>query len=95
MLSCPAGKTCTLNGVVINSGGALPWAADQGPTAITNFNGYSRNVRVIDCGATACTTITDPGMRLVTVSVTFQPMSTSATAAASKTVRVSMIIAER
>ncbi len=93
----PAGKTCTLNGVIVNSGAALPWAADQSSTAIANFNGYSRNVRVTDCAATPalCTTVSDAGMRLVTVSVTFQPMTTSSTAAAAKTVRVSMMIAQR
>ena len=70
---------------------------DQSSTAIANFNGYSRNVRVTDCAATPalCTTVSDAGMRLVTVSVTFQPMTTSSTAAAAKTVRVSMMIAQR
>jgi prepilin-type N-terminal cleavage/methylation domain-containing protein len=93
----PAGQTCTLNGVVVAAGGALPWAADQNSTAITNFNGYSRNVRVTDCGppGAGCTGIVDAGMRLVTVSVTFQPMTTSSTAAAAKTVTVSMVVAQR
>jgi len=92
-----AGKTCTLNGAVFGSGTALPWAADQGATAITNFNGYSRNVRIIDCAATpaVCSGVADAGMRLVTVSVRFQPMSTSSTAAAAKTLTVSMLVAQR
>jgi hypothetical protein len=34
-------------------------------------------------------------MRLVSVSVTYQPMSTSSTAAASRTVTLSMIFAQR
>jgi len=93
----PAGETCRLNGVVLNANAALPWAADQGPTAIPNFNGYSRNVRIVNCAAVpaACSNVADAGMRLVTVSVTFQPMTTSATAAPPKTVTVSMIVAER
>jgi prepilin-type N-terminal cleavage/methylation domain-containing protein len=92
----PAGQTCTLNGVVVAAGAALPWAADQNSTAITNFNGYSRNVRIADCGAGAgCTGIIDSGMRLVTVSVTFQPMTTGSTAAAAKTITVSMVISQR
>jgi prepilin-type N-terminal cleavage/methylation domain-containing protein len=92
----PAGQTCTLNGVVVAAGAALPWAADQNSTAITNFNGYSRNVRITDCGAGAgCTGIVDAGMRLVTVSVTFQPMTTSSTAAAAKTITVSMVVSQR
>ena len=92
----PAGQTCTLGATNIAAGGALPWAADQNSTAITNFNGYSRNVRIRDCSvAPGCTGITDAGMRLITVSVTFQPMTTSSTAAATKTVSVSMVVSQR
>jgi len=93
----PAGKTCTLDAVVINAGGALPWAADQNATAIANFNGYSRNVRIVDCGAGAgCGGIIDAALRQVTVSVTYTPgVSTSSTAASPKTVTVSMLIAQR
>jgi prepilin-type N-terminal cleavage/methylation domain-containing protein len=92
-----AGQTCTLGGTVVAAGGALQWAADQNSTAITNFNGYSRNVRIVDCSAVGSCfpLIGDPGMRRVIVSVTFQPMTTSSTAAATKTVTLSMIIAQR
>ena len=95
--SVPAGKTCTLNGVVLNANAPLPWAADQGSTVIQNFNGYSRNVRITNCAAipASCSNVGDAAMRLVAVSVTFQPMSTSNTAAAPKTITVSMIVAER
>src|SRR5215470_15783687 len=93
----PAGQTCTLGGPVIAAGAALPWAADQDSTAITNFNGYSRTIRVADCSAVGSCfpLIGDPGMRRVIVSVTFQPMTTSSTAAATKTVTLSMIVAQR
>ena len=91
----PVGKSCTLGAVNVAAGGALPWFADQNSTAITGFNGYSRTVRTTNCGATACAGITDSGMRLVTVAVTFQPLTSSTTAAATKTVTVSMIIAQR
>ena len=93
----PAGQTCTLNGVTVAAGGALAWAVDQNSTAITNFNGYSRNVRVSDCSVVgSCFPLVgDPGMRRVTVSVTFQPMTVSSTAAAAKTVTVTMVIAQR
>jgi prepilin-type N-terminal cleavage/methylation domain-containing protein len=92
------GKTCTLGGVVANPGQPVPWAADQGAAAIPNFNGYSRNVRITDCTAVgSCFAgIGDSAMRLVTVSVTYTPgVSTSSTAASPKTVRVSMLIAQR
>jgi Tfp pilus assembly protein PilV len=91
----PAGKSCTLGAVNVAAGGALTWFADQNSTAITGFNGYSRTVRTTDCGATACAGITDSAMRLVTVAVTFQPLTSTTTAAAAKTVSVSMIIAQR
>jgi len=95
--SVPGGKTCTLNGVVLGAGTALPWAADEAATAIPNFSGYSRSVRITDCTASPalCTGIADAAVRLVTVSVTFRPMATSSTAAAPKTVTVSMLVAER
>ena len=94
----PAGKTCTLGGVVINAGGALPWAADQDAAAIPNFRGYSRTVRITDCTAVgSCFAgIGDAGMRLVTVSVTYTPgVSVNSTAVSAKTVRVSMLVAQR
>ena len=93
----PAGKTCTLNGVTINAGGALPWAADESAAQITNFNGYSRVVRVTDCGAgVGCTGIIDPGMRQVTVFVTFNPgVSVNSAGASPRTVTVSMVVAQR
>ncbi len=93
----PAGQTCTLGATVIAAGGALPWAADQGSTAITNFGGYSRNVRITNCGTGGpCAGITDPAMRQVTVNVSFTPVQGSGAAgAASRTVSVSMVIAQR
>ena len=91
----PAGKSCTLGAVNVASGGALTWFADQSSTAITGFNGYSRTTRITDCGVTACAGITDSGMRVVTVAVTFQPLTSTTTAAAAKTVTVSMILAQR
>jgi hypothetical protein len=89
----PAGSTCTLGSAAVASGGVLPWLADQ--SAINGFPGYSRTVRVTNCGVTACAGITDAGLRQVSVAVTFTPMSTSSTAAASKTVTISMVIAQR
>jgi prepilin-type N-terminal cleavage/methylation domain-containing protein len=91
------GKSCTLNGATVNAGQPLPWAADENATQIANFNGYSRTVRVTDCGVgVGCTGIVDPDMRLVTVSVTFSPgVSVNSTAASARTVSVSMLIAKR
>jgi prepilin-type N-terminal cleavage/methylation domain-containing protein len=95
--SVPGGGSCTLGANVYNGGQALPWAADQNATQITNFNGYSRTVRITDCGlGGGCTGITDSGMRQVTVSVTYTPgLSVSSTAVTSKTITATMIIAQR
>lgn len=100
--SVPAGASCALGATNVAAGGALPWFADEGSAAITSpdgahhFNGYSRNIRITDCGvAPGCNGIVDPGMRRATVSVTFQPMTTGSVAAAAKTVTASMIIAQR
>lgn len=92
------GKTCTMGGVVMNPGQPLPWAVDQSATAIPNFRGYSRTVRITDCTAAgSCFPgLGDSAMRLVTVSVTYTPgVSTSSTAASPQTVTVSMLIAQR
>lgn len=92
------GKSCTLGGVVMNPGQPLPWAVDQNATQIPNFGGYSRTVRITDCTAVGSCfpLIGDGAMRLVTVSVTYTPgVSTTSTAVSPKTVRVSMLIAQR
>ena len=91
----PVGKSCTLGAVNVAATGALPWFADQNSTAIAGFSGYSRTVRITNCGVTPCAGITDSGMRLVAVAVTFQPLTSTTTAAAAKTISVSMIIAQR
>jgi prepilin-type N-terminal cleavage/methylation domain-containing protein len=98
----PAGGSCTLGGTNVAAGGALPWFANEGSTAITSpdgqrhFDGYSRNIRITSCGvAPGCNGIVDAGLRLATVSVTFQPMTTGSVAAATKTVTASMYIAQR
>ena len=91
----PAGKSCTLGAVNVAAGGALTWFADQNSTAIAGFNGYSRTVRITNCAVTACSGINDSAMRLVAVAVTFQPLTSTSTAAAAKTVTVSMYISQR
>ena len=79
----------------VAAGGALTWFADQNSTAIAGFNGYSRTVRITNCAVTACSGINDSAMRLVAVAVTFQPLTSTSTAAAAKTVTVSMYISQR
>lgn len=86
----------TTGAVVVAVGGALPALADENATAIAGFNGYSRTVRVTDCGAGAgCTGIVDAGMRLITVSVTYTPLTARGVSPAAKSITVNMVMARR
>ena len=92
----PAGQSCALGATHVASGGALTWEADESSTAITNFSGYARQVRVTDCGAGAgCMGIVNSGMRLVAVTVSYTPLTATGTASGTKSYTVSMIISQR
>ncbi len=95
----PAGASCTLGTTTVAAGGALTWVADESATAITGFSGYSRNVRITDCGTGGgCFTpaIVDSLMRLVTVTVTYTPLTAGTqTAAGPKSNQVQMVITQR
>jgi hypothetical protein len=78
------------------SGGATTFP-DEAPMAAP-YTWYSRTVRITDCGAGAgCSGIVDSGLRQVTVTVTYRPMtglglSPSGTA---KPATLTMYIAQR
>ena len=92
----PAGASCTLGATTVSAGGALPWAADESATSITNFHGYSRQVRVTNCGAgSGCMGIVDSGMRLVTVTVSYTPLTVKGTATGTRSYSVSMLASQR
>lgn len=44
-------------------------------SSVTGYPAYSRNVRVTDCGTTACAGVTNAKMRLVRVAVSYRPIS--------------------
>jgi type IV pilus modification protein PilV len=78
------------------SGGTTTFA-DESPMAAP-YAAYSRQVRITDCGVgSGCTGVTNSGMRLATVTVTYKPLSATGQNAASATrsVSVSMVIAQR
>ena len=91
----PAGKTCTLGGTTVNAGGALTWFADQGTSSIPGFTGYSRVVRITNCGVTPCGGITNAGLRKVDVTVTYRASSAVAVSSFNKPVTVTMMVAQR
>lgn len=92
----PASKTCTLGTTTVNAGGALPWFADQTTNTITGFPGYSRNVRITDCGvAPGCGGVTDATLRNVVVTVTYRAGTAVAVSSTDKPVTVRMMVTQR
>jgi Tfp pilus assembly protein PilV len=92
----PAAATCTLGATTVNGGNALSWEADENAVAITSFNGYSRQVRVTDCGSGAgCMGIVDAGMRLVTVTVSYTPLTGTGVATSPRAYSISMLISQQ
>jgi type IV pilus assembly protein PilV len=94
----PVGGTCTLGGTTVNAGGALPWFADQAANTITGFPGYSRNVRITNCGvAPGCgnPAVTDATVRRVVVTVTYRASSAVAVSSTDKPVTVTMLVTQR
>lgn len=91
----PAGRTCTLGATTVNATVALPWFADQGTGSIPGFTGYSRRVRITDCGVTACSGITNAGLRKVDVTVTYRASTAVGVSSTNKPVTVTMMVAQR
>jgi type II secretory pathway pseudopilin PulG len=91
--------TCTRSAVgtqtACTSGTACTTYPDE--SAVTGYGGYSRNVRITDCGATPCASVTNANMRLVRVTVSYKPISgVGATAStASKSAVLELIITKR
>jgi hypothetical protein len=92
----PAGATCTLGATTVNANGALPWFADQGSTAISGFSGYSRSVRITNCGVGAgCGGVVDATLRNVVVTVTYRSGTAVAVSSTDKAVTVGMLVSQR
>lgn len=65
-------------------------------TVATPYTQYSRQVRVIDCGAGAgCQGVVSANLRLVTVTVGYRPLTGVGQAPAVKQVGVTMLLAKR
>jgi prepilin-type N-terminal cleavage/methylation domain-containing protein len=80
--SCTSGTSCTT------------WADEA---AVTGYTGYSRNVRITDCGTTACAGVNNANLRLVRVTVSYTPISGvgGAAAGASKSAVLELLVAKR
>ena len=62
---------------------------------VTDFPQYARAVRVTNCGVTPCGAVTSSAMRLVTVTVTYRPLSAAGGSSSNTTVTLEWLIAQR
>lgn len=78
--------------------GATTTFPDENPVAAP-YTQYTRQVRIIDCGppGAGCGTIVDPGLRQVTVTVSYLPMTGVgiASSGSTKSAIVTMLVARR
>jgi type II secretory pathway pseudopilin PulG len=81
----PSGLTC---------GGATSVTFPD-EAAVPSFGQYARSVRITDCGVTACGGVTHAAMRLVTVTVTYRPISAAGGSSADTSVTLEWLVAQR
>jgi prepilin-type N-terminal cleavage/methylation domain-containing protein len=62
---------------------------------VSGYPAYSRTVRVADCAAAPCAGVTNAGLRLVTVTVTYRGLSAAGAAASDNTVAIQWLVARR
>jgi hypothetical protein len=86
----PAGGSCTNGTLTIPSGGVT--FAEEAP--VTGSPDYSRNVRVTACTA-GCAGITDASVRMVTVNVTYRPLTANGVSATTKTLSLTVLKTQR
>lgn len=68
----------------------------QDEPALPDYAGYSRQVRIVDCGlAPGCGDTTSARLRQVTVTVAYRPVTDAGLAAQDKTVSVTTIVTQR
>jgi type II secretory pathway pseudopilin PulG len=62
---------------------------------VSGFTQYGRSVRITDCGVTACGAVTSSAMRLVTVTVTYRPLSAAGGSNSNTSVMIEWLVAQR
>jgi prepilin-type N-terminal cleavage/methylation domain-containing protein len=62
---------------------------------VSGFAQYARTVRITDCGVTACGSVTSSAMRLVSVTVTYRPLSAAGTSNSNTSVTLEWLVAQR
>jgi len=84
----PTGATC---------GGATTtqFPDETSAAGVSGYPRYTRIVRVQDCGATPCAGVTDAALRLVTVTVTYTPLTGTGQSPAPKTVSLEWLVTQK
>jgi Tfp pilus assembly protein PilV len=93
----PTTTTCT-RAVPTSCTSGTSCATYSNESAVTGYPGYSRTVNVTDCGAGAgCAGVVNSAIRLVTVTVTYTPISATGSNAVSgaRSTTLQMVIAQR
>jgi len=88
----PLTKSCA-NGATTLAAGDVTFGDE--PSVAAPYTGYSRTVRIADCTAAPCTGITTAGMRQVTVTISYRPLTAAGIAASGKSVTLTMLVAQR
>ena len=87
----PTGATCV--------GAAAPTATqfpdETSAAGVSGYPRYTRIVRVTNCGATPCAGVTDAGMRLVQVTVTYTPLTAAGASPTPKTVLLEWLVSQK
>lgn len=93
----PTSTTCArTQPTACTSGTACTTFADE--SAVTGYSGYSRNVRITDCGGvTPCAGVNSSAMRLIRITVSYKPISGvgASAAGAQKSAVLEMVMARR
>jgi Tfp pilus assembly protein PilV len=93
--AAPTSTTCTRATPTACASGAVCTTFDDEPN-VAGYTGYSRTVRITDCGVTACAGVTNAGMRLATVTVTYTPLTgKGGISTTTQSVTINMLIARR
>jgi len=90
-LGVSAGNTAPVPTSAQCNGSAATQFPDE--TNVAGYTQYSRTVRVASCAP--CGGITDPTMRLVTVTVTYTPISAQGGATTAKTVQLEWLVSQK
>ena len=88
----PLTKSCK-NGATTLAAGDVTFGDE--PSVAAPYAGYARTVRIHDCAAAPGTGITTAGMRQVTVTISYRPLTAAGVASSGKSVTLTMLVAQR